>query len=210
MIRDPTTTDESGIPFCYGDILEESEGCKKCPGEIKSRCLEETDLEATRDPDLLDPMGKPDCFGKHYSEYSRKCTKMCDFAIQCSSKCKSNKVTSLPVLNNKPTSVRDPYKMSPFTFTSSTPQPPKETSYIVGPTGKPFLSEEKSLALYGRKPHPNPLVIGQFDGEKWYERLMKEFVLNTLKHAVTVMGNLVVDMLSRIRWAPKDKDERDG
>lgn len=202
MIRDPTNTDDSGIPICFGDILEEGEACRACPNEIKSRCLEETDLESTRDPDLLNSYGKPDCFGKYYSEYSRKCTKECDFAIQCAQKCKYNKM-SLPVLNTKPTSVRDPYKTSPFAFNSTTA---KEASYIVTPSGKPLLNEEKAIELYGKRLHPNPLIIGQFEDEKWYERLFKEFVLKTAQHAVTVMGNLIVDMISKIRWAPKDKE----
>lgn len=129
----------------------------------------------------------------------------------------------LPVLNNNPI----PTIVSPFS--NPTPQPmqpinrappvqywdnankgyPYQTPYTsptpqIGVTqNRPNLSQEQYLAYYGVLPAPNPLVAGQFEGETWYSRLLKEWILQSCMHAVQVAGQLVISAIGRVRWAPK-------
>ena len=222
MERDFTNVDEDGIPICIGEYMEEHPKCDICPIETKDKCMDEQVLEEKRDPDILNNEGEPECFGKYYSDYSRKCNKLCDSAIMCSKLSKDVKL-HLPVVNNKPCgSVRDPYsqtkeapKVDQFKYT------PEKTysysgyssgynsgySYSMGSIpGRPNMSPEAIEHFYGVRPHPNPIVPGQFEGEDWYVRLMKEFVLRTFQHGVQVMGSLLIEMISKVRWAPKTED----
>ena len=214
-IRNPEAVDRNGIPMCFTEYAEFSEGCQKCPADIKDRCIEEQSEEDKRDPDLVDNyLGKPRCY-KRYSEYSTKCNKRCDFSDACSKENETKKTDKfyLPVIKQSPSSIKNVYEykqhsstvVSPF---SSSPSSTQTKTVFSAPNfdRKPQISQEQAEELYGRRLHPNPIIDGQFEGEPWYSRLMKEFVLKTTQHAVHVMGTLLIDMLGKVRWAPTDED----
>lgn len=207
MIRDFTNLDENGIPECFGECIELDPVCLECPRETRDRCIDEKIEDEKRDPDTLDYFGEPKCFGKHYSDYSKKCTKECDSAITCVENNRKDRV-HLPVLNNKPpTNVSDPYKskVNPFEYKTPSYSAPYSSPTVAAPP-KPFMSNETIEQRYGVRPHPNPIVPGQFEGEEWYVRLGKEFVLQTTNHGIKVMAELLMTMFSRIRWAPSTEN----
>lgn len=213
-VRNPDVTDNNGIPMCFTEYAEFSEGCMKCPADIKDRCMDEKSEEDNRDPDLVNNyLGKPNCYGK-YSEYSTKCNKLCDFSSPCAKKVKEEKDDKyhLPVVKPTLSNIRNVYEykqqttpISPFSTSSSSTQ---SKTVFSAPSfdRRPQISQEQAEELYGRRLHPNPIIDGQFEGEPWYSRLMKEFVLKTTQHAVHVMGTLLIDMLGKVRWAPTDED----
>jgi hypothetical protein len=209
--RNHEVVDSSGVPMCFGEHSNSSNACDNCPMQIKERCLEEKSDEDGREPDVVDNfLGKPLCFGK-YGEYSTKCNKLCDFARDCEVKGKGTSL-HLPIVQNTGSSgIKNVYETKPTTpFNFYTPPktsvPSTSSAYFNIPTSnkKPDLSSEQCEELYGRKFHPNPIIDGQFEGEPWYSRLLKEFVLKTTQHGVSVMGSLLIDMLGRIRWAPDE------
>ena len=138
-----------------------------------------------------------------------------------------DKRVHLPVLNNNPI----PTIVSPFANTPSpTPQPMQApnrvppvqywdnsnkgytyptTTYAsttpqIGITqNRPNLTNEQYLAYYGVLPAANPIIAGQFEGETWYSRLFKEWLLQSCMYAVQAMGQLVIGAIGRVRWAPK-------
>lgn len=124
----------------------------------------------------------------------------------------------LPVLQSRPApSVISPpmnRSVAPINYWESTYNKPSYTTSYTSPntsTGltislnRPNLTEDQYLHYYGSKPAANPLVPGQFEGESWWERLLKEFVIRSLAYSVQVAGQLVVEMVGRIRWAPQEK-----
>lgn len=129
----------------------------------------------------------------------------------------------LPVLNNKPSPTVVNPPSTPVTRTAppvsywegnrpsysyqSYTQPQNSGSGIQINQNRPNLTEEQYLYYYGAKPAGNPLVPGQFEGESWWSRLLKEFVLRSVMYAVQVASQLAVETVGRIRWAP-EKDEK--
>lgn len=106
-------------------------------------------------------------------------------------------VKAPPPVNYWETQYNKPY--------SSYSQPTTTNSNLQLPINRPNLTEEQYLHFYGHKPAANPIIPGQFEGESWWERLLKEFVIRSLMYSVQVAGQLVVEMVGRIRWAP-DKE----
>lgn len=213
MRRDFNSIDENGVPNCFGDCEELNEVCLQCPREIRDRCIDETIDNDKRKPTDFDYFGEPNCLGKYYSEYSKICNEECEYLTVCKKTVtnKPNKV-HLPVINSKPSSnVSDPYKTKVTPFSDSKPTyyttPSTQSNVTVSSVPKQYMSNETIERQYGVKPHPNPIVPGQFEGEEWYERLGKEFVLRTGESAIKVFAELLLTMFSRIKWAPKVKHD---
>lgn len=229
MKRNPQSTDEEGVPLCWGRFDDLNATCTEdCPNELSERCCEETqkDVERTHTK-ISDLTGKPECYGALYSKYSELCQEECKYTYECRKEkipewkhdalfdAKQDRVHRLPVLQNtpsqtiidppkqnwiKPVQYWDSYKPTP-TYTqnySST-----NTNSIQTYQNRPVLTEDQYMEYYGALPARNALVPGQFDGEKWYTRLGKEFILRSLDYAVQVAGQLIVEMIRRIRWGPK-------
>ncbi len=95
----------------------------------------------------------------------------------------------------------------PYNYTSNT-QTTSNGHQLQIQLNRPNLTEEQYLYFYGARPAANPLVPGQFEGESWYSRLLKEFVLRSLMYSVQVVGQLVVEMMGRIRWSPNSDYEK--
>jgi hypothetical protein len=211
-IRNPDVTDSNGIPMCFTEYADFSDACQRCPDEIKERCIDEKAEEDKRDPDLVDSyLGKPRCY-KKYSEYSTKCHKQCDFSDSCSKESETKRVDKfyLPVIKQTPSSIKNVYEYKPSTSNSNTFSYSSSTKSVFSTQNfdkKPYLSQEQAQELYGRRLHPNPIIDGQFEGESWYSRLVKEFVLKTTQHAIHVMGSLLIDMIGKVRWAPTDEED---
>ena len=209
MERDFKNVDENGVPICFGNCIDDHQVCLMCDEDVRDRCSDEKVLEGIRDPDDFTTTGQPDCFGKYYGEYSKKCNEECNYPMQCSkaSKLPPDKKVHLPVVNNKtPDCVTEPYKTKPFEYkTSSVTRTMSSSNFTIPP--KPYMSNTEIEKVYNLKPHPNPIVPGQFEGEEWYERLGKEFVLRTGESAIKVFAELLLTMFSRIKWAPKVKHD---
>lgn len=182
---------------------------------------------------LNDITQKPECFGRLYSSHSEVCQDDCAYKYGCRRDAnidgwkkdaiddwKQDRV-HLPVLNTRPsTTIIDPpsrpvqqsYKpvaywenTRPYTSSTYTPSYNSTTNSqsLTISVNRPNLSDQDFIEIYGGRPARNAIVPGQFEGENWFARLGKEFVLRSLQYAVQVAGQLIVEMISRIRWAPK-------
>lgn len=182
---------------------------------------------------LNDITNKPDCFGRLYSSYSEVCQDDCAFRYGCrrdsnADGWKKEAIEDwkqdrlhLPVLNTRPsTTIIDPpskpvqqsYKPVPYwentrPYTPSTYSPGYTTNtnshQLSININRPNLSDQEYIDIYGARPARNAIVPYQFENEAWYSRLGKEFILRSVMYAVQVAGQLIVEMISRIRWAPK-------
>lgn len=173
-----------------------------------------------------DLTNKPDCFGSLYSKYSAVCQEECNYTYDCRkekvpewkreaiSDAKKDGVYRLPVLQNTPsTTIIDPPTRSwtkPVQYWDSyKPATPSYTQNFSSTTSvqsyqnRPNLTEDQYMEFYGALPARNALVPGQFEGESWYVRLGKEWMLRSIGYAVQVAGQLLVEMIGRIRWSPK-------
>lgn len=239
MIKNPLTTDNDGVPLCFGSADESNRTCMEdCPCDLRDRCIDETCTDGDRKPqDIIEETGKPLCFGEHYSGLSPSCQNQCDYTTDCRletstsnsltreptwlkqtiNDAKQDRVFHLPVLQPRPApSVVSPpvRSVAPVNYWEQTYNRPYQSTYTAPTTGsglqislnRPNLTEDQYLHFYGHKPAQNPLVPGQFEGESWWQRLLKEFVIRSLMYAVQVAGQLVVETVGRIRWAP-DKTE---
>lgn len=194
--RDPTNIDpESDRPICFGQGYSQfSNSCQNECG-FNNDCRLETKQTNKEENDSVTV--------KTWLTEARR-----DAA--------SDKIR-LPVLQSQPAPsvVSPPVKAPPpINYWESTYNKPSY-SYTSTPTAntglslvlnRPNLTEEQYLHYYGSKPAANPLIPGQFEGESWWERLLKEFVIRSLMYSVQVAGQLVVEMVGRIRWAP-DKEK---
>jgi hypothetical protein len=224
MKRNPQLTDEEGVPLCWSRFDDLNSTCTEdCPNELSERCCEETqkDIERTHTK-TNDITGKPECYGSMYSAYSAVCQEECSYTYDCRkekipawkkeaiSDAKQDRVFRLPVLQNTPSqTIIDPPKQSwvkPVQYWDSykpTPTYTQSTSSVQTYQNKPTLTEDQYIEYYGALPAKNALIPGQFEGESWYVRLGKEFILRSLSYAVQVAGQLIVEMIGRIRWGPK-------
>lgn len=199
-MKNPLITDSDGVPICYGSCDENDKVCMEdCPADLQDQCMEKT-LSSAKGP------RRPDGW---YTD-----------AIE---DIKQDKF-KLPVLQPRPSpSVYDPprYEEKPRvapvnywdnqsrtpSYAPTSPWQSTANSQTVQQLqinlNRPHLTDEQYIDIYGCKPAINPIVPGQFEGESWYARLGKEWVLRSLQYSVQVASQLVIDMVSRIRWAPK-------
>ena len=230
MIRNPIVTDNDGVPCCFGRCDETLTICSEdCPNDLFERCQVETSKDNERIPNKEnDITGRPECYANMYSENSAVCEDECkhrdDFKKEKSpfwlKQAKEDvkedtKRYSLPVLQDRPAvSVIDPpskpvnYWQGQYRPYSQPTTYPQSTNYQASnnyqlQVNKPTLSQEDFLEFYNAVPARNALVPGQFEGESWYSRLAKEWILRSLQYAIQVAGGLLVEMVSRIRWSPK-------
>ncbi len=199
-MKNPLITDSDGVPTCYGSCDENDKTCMEdCPPDLQDRCMEET------------------------LSYKKpvKPSSWYDDAIE---EAKQDKFR-LPVLQPRPSpSVYDPPKheerprAAPVNYWEGTHKPtPTYSGSWSSPAAqnvqqlqinlnRPQLTDQQYMDIYGCRPAANPIVPGQFEGESWAARLGKEWILRSMMYSVQVASQLVIEMVSRIRWAPKQDD----
>lgn len=187
-------------PECYGEYNEKEKICAEdCP--FKDDCETETLIEnENRNFYVKRIDGRPSCFGEYFSPKGPSCVNKCNYKDQCEIVCegKAEKLVQLQtgaprmnVLNdvwNKPT---------------TNPLPNLNNLAVTVPQRQPQqYTQEQMIKYYGVPLKENPLVPGQFEGESWYSRLGKEFVLHSGSASIKILSELFITLLSRIRWAP--------
>lgn len=233
MIRNPNRIDDMGKPYCYGNYDLSEEECAKCyfmdNCQDEELCEKERNPDKLDNEGKPECFG---FYHSDYSIKCSNCDWTIGCARELKEnaevvrhpqidavKYKEDGKTHLNVLD-------DIRNLNPKTYKTNTPTKPpvvngpnfnysstgytsNYSSYSSSNYGnstvykKPSMTDEQAEYWYGQKLHKNPLVEGQFENESWYARLAKEFLLKTADHGVKVLAHLFSDMISRIRWAPK-------
>ncbi len=227
-VKNPQEIDKvSDCPTCFGEYDENNSMCTNhCP--FSGECSNETELENEHRNLSKEVDGKPICFGTYFSPIGPSCLFHCKAAKECEAICErdvnqslerptiatslavltgaSSKVSSTAIRSPSLAVIDNPYRAAttPTYYNGYTTVPAQTMNNNVPGLRQPApLTNEQALALYGVGLHRNPVLPGQFDGEPWYERFGKLFVLNTGESAIRVFSELIITMLRQIHWSPK-------
>lgn len=207
MIRDPNTKREDGNPKCFSHYEEGHFVCEnKCNKALSCR-METAEEEQRREGKTLkDASGRPVCFGKIYSPLSTECNFLCNVAYDCAEETETNE-RKRTALKTSPYAKRSElltmYQPSPYSY-NNRPQTPG--IFQQPQTGVYQYQVDDRTNAYLRQKHGvglkiDPTVPGQFEGEAWYERFLKE----VFKYAGVYALQLLALAVSQSRWAPNAK-----
>jgi hypothetical protein len=219
-IKNPLKTRRDGKPECFGGYEEDNRICTvECPNPVM--CYVETKDEDKRvdSRGFKNAEGRRLCFGELYSSTSYECNNACDDAYDCekmvefkAGRYNPSYTPSRIGTNTVPsTSYQSPFSRYPSTTVQqSTPTGTgirSDALNILQPKmiQQTRLDEQTKRYVenkYGVPLHPDPVIPGQFEGEEWYIRFIKEVVKYAGYYALQLLSNVLISSW----WAPK-KDE---
>lgn len=200
MIRDPIKKRADGNPECFGAYLEGHFTCEnKCVKVHSCRSITGEDDKRREGKQFRGQNGIPLCFGELYSPLSDECQETCEDAHDCQTATDDND-RARRINATTPTGIRSD-RLHMYREIPRQPQPqPQVATYqsqYVDERTQQYIKQKYGVGLKA-----DPTIIGQFEGEPWYERFFKEVAKNSAYHALQLLAYAV----STVRWAPSTED----